>query len=62
MLTLGRRQPIADTNFRWLCHTLTRHGLLEKYRDRQSLKLAFSLSNAGKEVATVIYVSRINGM
>lgn len=62
MITLGRLQPIADTNFRRSCHTLTRHGLLEKYRDRQSLKLAFGLSNAGKEVAAVIYASRINGM
>lgn len=57
-----RLQLLADTNFRRSCHTLNQHGLLEKYRDRQSLQLAFALSATGREKAREIYQTRINDM
>lgn len=55
----GRLNPVADTNFRRSCHTLTKSGLLNKYRDGQSLKLAFCLTNTGKEIAERIYDEKI---
>jgi hypothetical protein len=62
ILNRGRFNPVADTNFRRSCHTLTQHGLLNKYRDRQSLKLAFGLTNAGNEKAQDVYQNRISEM
>lgn len=59
LLNRGRLNPVADTNFRRSCHTLTQHGLLSKYRDRQSLKLAFGLTATGSEIAQGIYQKRI---
>ncbi|WP_017891087.1 hypothetical protein [Serratia sp. S4] len=59
MINYGRCQLVADTNFRRSCHTLVQHGFLEKYRDRQSLKLAFRLSPMGKENAAIHYASRL---
>jgi len=59
-LNRGRLNFVADTNFRRSCHTLTQHGLLDKYRDRQSLKLAFGLTAAGEEIAGKIYQERLS--
>ena len=62
LLNRGRLNQVADTNFRRSCHTLAQHGLLSKYRDRQSLKLAFSLTTTGGEIAQGIYQKRIEEM
>ncbi|STJ26726.1 putative plasmid-like protein [Citrobacter braakii] len=59
LLNRGRLNQVADTNFRRSCHTLAQHGLLNKYRDRQSLKLAFGLTSTGNEIAQGIYQKRI---
>lgn len=59
LLNRGRFNAVADTNFRRSCHTLAQHGLLSKYRDRQSLKLAFGLTDTGNEIAGNIYQQRI---
>ncbi|EFJ8793639.1 chromosome segregation protein ParM [Escherichia coli] len=59
LLNRGRLNPVADTNFRRSCHTLAQHGLLNKYRDRQSLKLAFALTATGSGIALGIYQKRI---
>lgn len=56
----GRLNPVADTNFRRSCHTLMQNGLLNKYRDRQSLMLAFSLTRNGIELAKRIYDEKLN--
>lgn len=55
----GRLNPVADTNFRRSCHTLAQRELLEKYRERQSLKLAFGLTPAGFDMAKEIYRERV---
>ncbi|WP_261423541.1 chromosome segregation protein ParM [Serratia quinivorans] len=62
ILNRGRLNQVADTNFRRSCHTLAQHGLLNKYRDRQSLKLAFGLTSAGNEKAQDVYQNRISEM
>lgn len=62
ILNKGRLQPVADTNFRRSCHTLNRHGLLSKYRDNQSLTLAFGLTEAGLEIAREVYHKRLTEM
>lgn len=62
IINKGRLQPVADTNFRRSCHTLVRHGLLSKYRDHQSLKLAFALTTEGLETARDIYQKRLREM
>lgn len=59
LLNRGRLNQVADTNFRRSCHTLAQHGLLNKYRDRQSLKLAFDLTSTGNEIARNIYQKRM---
>lgn len=59
LLNRGRLNQVADTNFRRSCHTLAQHGLLNKYRDRQSLKLAFGLTATGSEIAQGIYQKRV---
>lgn len=48
-------RPIADRNFRTSCHTLAKHGLVQKFRDTQSLHLLFSLSASGTEIARSLY-------
>lgn len=62
IINRGRLNLVADTNFRRSCHTLAQHGLLNKYRDRQSLKLAFGLTSTGNEIAQGIYQKRIEEM
>ncbi|EBI7649411.1 chromosome segregation protein ParM [Salmonella enterica] len=62
ILNKGRLQPVADTNFRRSCHTLNRHGLLNKYRDNQSLTLAFGLTEAGLKIAREVYHKRLTEM
>ncbi len=62
ILNKGRLQPVADTNFRRSCHTLVQHGLLSKYRDHQSLKLAFGLTAEGLEIARDVYQKRLTEM
>lgn len=60
ILNQGRFNIIADTNFRRSCHTLVQHGYLSKYRDRQSLKLAFGLTEKGNDSAAEIYQKRLS--
>lgn len=60
ILNKGRLNIIADTNFRRSCHTLVQHGYLYKYRDRQSLKLAFRLTEKGNISAAGIYQKRLS--
>ncbi|NTZ48353.1 chromosome segregation protein ParM [Lelliottia aquatilis] len=62
LINRGRLNQVADTNFRRSCHTLSQHGLLSKFRDRQSLKLAFGLTSTGSEIAQGIYQKRIEEM
>lgn len=50
-----RDHKIADTNFRTSCHTLAKHGLLQKHRDLKSLQLYFTLTPAGERVALPLY-------
>ena len=59
LINRGRLNQVADTNFRRSCHTLAQHGLLNKYRDRQSLKLAFGLTVTGSEIARGLYQKRV---
>lgn len=58
MLAKNRQKTLFTTNFRTSCHTLHRHGLLNKYRNA-SMKLAFGLSEKGAEVARGIYEERL---
>lgn len=60
MINLVRVKPIADTNFRTSCHTLVKHGLLQKFRNPDSLQLAFSLSQNGLNKARPIYAELLN--
>lgn len=57
---LGGRSAAADRNFRTSCHTLAKHGLLQKSRDMQSLQLYFSLTDAGAEKAQPLYENAVN--
>lgn len=51
IINAHRDRQIADTNFRTSCHTLVKHGLLQKHRDLQSLQLYFTLTKKGEEAA-----------
>ena len=48
---------LYDTNFRTSCHTLNSNKLLNKYRT-SSLKLAWTLTEAGREFACNIFNER----
>ncbi|PHM37578.1 chromosome segregation protein ParM [Xenorhabdus mauleonii] len=58
MLNSIRVTPIAASNFRTSCHTLTKHGLLIGFRDNRSLQLSFTLSETGRRLASQIYKLR----
>ena len=53
----ARKLTVADRNFRVSCHTLNLNGLIEKHRGAQ-LKLFWSLTEHGKEIAQQIYAAR----
>lgn len=55
----GGQSATADRNFRTSCHTLAKHGLLQKSRDMQSLQLYFSLTDAGAEKAQPLYENAV---
>lgn len=58
MINSSRHSGIHGTNFRTSCHTLVENGLLSKYRNT-SLKLAFKLTEDGRERAGEIYRKRL---
>ncbi|MEW5137376.1 hypothetical protein AB1Y39_09335 [Escherichia coli] len=58
MINSARQSGIHGTNFRTSCHTLVENGLLNKYRNA-SLKLAFRLTDDGRERAGEIYRKRL---
>ena len=59
MINSARQSGIHGTNFRTSCHTLVDNGLLDKYRDETSLKLAFKLTDEGRGRAGEIYRKRL---
>ena len=46
MISESRGKTIADRNFRVSCHTLAKHGLIEKFR-ADNLSLAWRLTSSG---------------
>lgn len=56
MINSSRDSKVFDTNFRASCHKLNQHDLVDKYRT-PSLKLAWALTEAGKEKAKSIFES-----
>lgn len=60
ILNKHRDTELFDNNFRTSCHTLVKHELLLKYRDPVSLKLAFQLSESGRDIAKGIFQQRID--
>ncbi|MDE9567354.1 chromosome segregation protein ParM, partial [Xenorhabdus bovienii] len=58
MINSIRIIPVAGSNFRTSCHTLTKHGLLVGFRDNRSLQLNCTLSETGKDLAAQIYKQR----
>ena len=59
MVNGSRTSEIFDSNFRVSCHKLNEHQLIEKYRSPQSLKLAWGLSELGRQKANEIYNIRL---
>ncbi|MBQ4839821.1 chromosome segregation protein ParM [Pseudoalteromonas luteoviolacea] len=59
MINKSRTSDVFDTNFRASCHKLSEHKMIDKYRSH-SLKLAWSLSELGRNKAAEIYRARIN--
>lgn len=59
MLNKSRTADVFDSNFRASCHKLNEHKMIDKYRS-QSLKLAWGLSELGRNKAAEIYQTRIN--
>lgn len=57
MINSSRSLEIFDTNFRASCHKLNEHNLIEKYRSQSSLKLAWSLSENGRNKAIELFKS-----
>ncbi|HDT5863465.1 TPA: chromosome segregation protein ParM [Aeromonas hydrophila subsp. hydrophila] len=60
LLNKHRDRELFDNNFRISCHTLVKNGLLLKYRDPVSLKLAFLLTESGRDIAEGIFQQRVN--
>ncbi|MOA36434.1 hypothetical protein D3C78_1579570 [compost metagenome] len=60
ILNKHRDTELFDNNFRTSCHTLVKNELLLKYRDPVSLKLAFQLSDSGRDIAKAIFQQRID--
>lgn len=58
LINKGNAVDLYDSNFRVSCHTLNSNELLHKYRT-SSLKLAWSLTDAGRKCASVIYNERV---
>lgn len=57
MLNGSRSSDIFDSNFRASCHKLNENNLIDKYRSG-SLKLAWALSENGREKASDIFDER----
>lgn len=58
MINSARQSGIYSTNFRTSCHKLVENGLLTKYRN-VSLKLAFKLTDNGRERAGEVFRKRL---
>ena len=58
MINSSRVLDIFDTNFRASCHKLNEHGYIEKYRSSASLKLAWCLTDVGRNKASDIFKDR----
>lgn len=59
MLNKGRNQDIYITNLRTSCRVLIERGLLLKFREANTIKVAYSLSQEGFAVAQDISQSRL---
>jgi hypothetical protein len=58
MINDSRSSKLHDTNFRASCHKLNENKLIDKYRCSLSFKLAWSLTELGKEKGRLIYINR----
>jgi len=57
IINKGSSSELYDTNFRTSCHTLNSNKLVNKYRT-SSLKLAWTLTEAGRAIACIIFNER----
>jgi len=58
-LNKSRNSNLYDTNFRCSCHTLFENDLVKRYRNK-SLKLAWLLTEKGRNLASTIFDDRLN--
>lgn len=58
ILNKGRSREIERPNLRISCRTLVERRLLLKYRDPRTLKVAYTLSETGIELAETICKAR----
>jgi DNA-binding MarR family transcriptional regulator len=58
LLNQSRQKQVAASNFRTSCNTLVDNGLLHKYRNPKNLTQAYSLTDAGIELARKIAKER----
>ncbi|EMI2416279.1 chromosome segregation protein ParM [Proteus mirabilis] len=58
ILNKGRSREVERPNLRISCRTLVERRLLLKYRDPRSLKVAYTLSEIGIELAETIRKGR----
>lgn len=59
MVNSSRSCEVFDSNFRVSCHKLNEHGLIERYRSARSLRLAWGLSEVGRQKAKEVYTHRL---
>ncbi len=59
MINSSRSSEIFDTNFRASCHKLNENKMIGKYRS-SSLKLAWALTELGRQKAGEVFENRIN--
>ncbi|RJL50214.1 chromosome segregation protein ParM [Pectobacterium carotovorum] len=57
MVENNRHETLYANHFRTSCHTLNRHGLIQQRRS-DNLKLFFSLTPHGRDIAAKIYNAR----
>lgn len=55
MVAANTQHTVAGSNYRTSCHTLVSAGLLNQYRHPKTVRLAFKLTSAGKQLAKDIY-------
>ncbi|KZX00058.1 chromosome segregation protein ParM [Pseudoalteromonas luteoviolacea] len=58
LINSSRSSDIFASNLRESCHTLNGNGLINKYRS-SSLKLAWKLTDKGREIASKVYKSKL---